>query len=177
MAMHSSSRTRLACLAIVLVLLILLSPQVQAQTATCGDRKWAVYHDCPGPHGCCRVQVDYLSASDLEKEGRTILGTYRTEEEALLGTCAKLSDVIWVNAPGGVCNGPKGDISGDRFDIWAIADVDIMDPDDWKCRQAKADGDEDGVADGQDRCEGTPGGTAVDGFDRRAAQLRLHLHR
>lgn len=37
-----------------------------------------------------------------------------------------------------------------------------MDPAIWKCRQAQADADKDGVADDQDRCEGTPGDAAVD---------------
>lgn len=106
-----SSRMRLVCLVIVLVLLLLLSPQIQAQTTPCEGQEWAVYYDCPGPHGCCRIQVDHLSASDLKKEGRTVLGTCRTEEKARQNVCGKLSDVVWVNAPGGTCNSPKGNVS------------------------------------------------------------------
>ena len=42
--------------------------------------------------------------------GRNI---FRTEEEARQNVCGKLSEVVWVNASGGTCNGPKGNVSGE----------------------------------------------------------------
>jgi hypothetical protein len=145
----------------LLVLLTLLSEGVQAQTDKCGDWKWALYHDCPGPHGCCSPQIGILSASEQQKEGRTILGTYRTEQQALSAACGMLSNVTWVNAPSGICNGPKGDLGGDRYGIEAIADVDIM-THEYTCRQAQPDDDQDGVPNSRDSCKGTSSGTPVD---------------
>ncbi|MGD8998160.1 MAG: hypothetical protein PVH80_08625, partial [Anaerolineae bacterium] len=136
------------------------APTARAQDDDCGKWKWAVYHDCPGPHGCCELQFGILSRSELEKEGRTIIGAYDTEQEARQATCGQLSNVVHVSAPAGTCNGVKGDVSGDRYGLSEIV-IYNYNTGDWTCPEARPDDDQDGVPNDMDSCENTSPGTLV----------------
>ena len=105
-----------------------------------------------------------MYVENMNKEGMTVLASYRTEKQALTATCNAMSEPR-MTGEGAVYPGVKATIGTDVYDVGAFV---TYGDGSWPCRDPEPDEDSDGVPDGvpnvyrRDRCPGTPAGTTVD---------------
>lgn len=137
-------------------------PQTHAQVeADCGMYKWYVFQTCASTGEECVLVLERNAPSEMQSlRNVTILGSYRTEGEALKATC----DAMSTKHDEGKSPGWKATIGGAVYDV-----RNFVSPADGHCSSPWPDEDDDGVPDFKDSfvqsdvdtCLNTPRGAVV----------------